>query len=77
MLVTRETEVSYIISQLSLLNLLLASEISLTNTASADLTWNLSSVAPAYVKVCNALMFLFIKPIMKIILNFQPGNRKA
>ena len=33
--------------------LLLASEISLTNTASENLTWNLSSVAPAYVKVCT------------------------
>ena len=30
---------------------LLASEIFLTNTASSDMTWNLSSVAPAYVKV--------------------------
>lgn len=29
-----------------------ASEISLTNTAPSEMTWNLSSVAPAYVKVC-------------------------
>ena len=30
-----------------------ASEISLTNTAASDVSWNLCSVAPAYVKVCN------------------------
>ena len=30
-----------------------ASEISLTNTAPSDVSWNLCSVAPAYVKVCN------------------------
>ena len=30
-----------------------ASEISLTNTVPSDVSWNLCSVAPAYVKVCN------------------------
>ena len=56
MLIQGETQVCCTVFQLSLLNLLSASEISLTNTASTDLTWNLSSVAPAYVKVCRKLL---------------------
>ncbi|KAJ7319161.1 hypothetical protein OS493_036674 [Desmophyllum pertusum] len=35
----------------TLIGTVTTSEISLSNTASADMTWNLSSVAPAYVKV--------------------------
>ena len=38
---------------LCLIFCLSASEISLTNTAPSDGSWNLCSVAPAYVKVCN------------------------
>jgi len=40
-----------IVFEKTLIETVTTSEISLTNTASTDLTWNLSSVAPAYVKV--------------------------
>ncbi|XP_022796822.1 uncharacterized protein LOC111335223 isoform X4 [Stylophora pistillata] len=79
-----------IVFERTMIGTVTTSEISLTNTASENLTWNLSSVAPAYVKVddtgniCRTtyLAFSMAKQegtiqagrTAKIVVKFQPRD---